>query len=553
MTGTTEPAFDQKLGQLLLGRYRIVRKLGEGGMGAVYEGKHELIGKRLAIKCLHAQYTSNKEVVERFYREANAATAVGNEHIIEVTDVGEFDDGAPFIVMEFLEGIEFGKLIEREGSLRIGRLVHIVTQVCGALSAAHTRGIVHRDMKPENIYLIRRGHDDDFVKVLDFGISKMREQNEAVGGSLTKTGMALGTPYYMPPEQAQGVRDLDHRADVYAVGVILYQGLTGRLPFDADSYPALMVKILTEPAAPPRLFRQDLPEPLEQLVLRAMSKDRALRFQNMEELAAALAPFAGMNDAPVMLSSLRPPGTAETTPFTWTQKRAAENAGTLPSLAAPAKPKRLGLLVGGAALGLVLVAAVGFLARGSKAPPTAAPIPREAPLPVPASVPAPQPAAQPTAAPVAQPVALQPKPTEVQVKISARPATARIYIGDVEFPNPMDAWRPRSLDPVRIRVDAPGYRAVEQLAIFDQDRAIGFELEKGKGVKQLETLGAPAKPLPAKPAVAEAASAPVPAPVVITPVDRPKPPAAAAPAAAPARSTEEGVYQGPSGKIRDNF
>lgn len=548
MTGTTEPAFDTKLGQLLLGRYRIVRKLGEGGMGAVYEGKHELIGKRLAIKCLHTQYTSNKEVVERFHREAHAATSVGNEHIIEVSDVGAFDDGAPFIVMEYLDGIEFGKLIEREGSLPIGRLVHIVSQVCEALAAAHARGIVHRDMKPENIYLIRRGSDSDFVKVLDFGISKMRESNEALGGGLTKTGMALGTPYYMPPEQAQGVRDLDHRADVYAVGVILYQGLTGRLPFDAESYPALMVKILTEPALPPRMFRQGVPELLDQIVMQAMAKDRNQRFQNIEALAQALEQFHGIDDAPVMLASARPSAAGETTPFTWTQKQGETKAGTAASSTAPKKP--VGLLLGGAALGLVLVGGGLALMRSGKAPDRPPNMVAPSPAPTPAPTPAPQPAAQPMVAPTAN-VALQPKPTEVQVKIAAVPKQAHIYIGEIEFPNPMDAWRPRSLDPVRIRVELSGYRTVEQLAIFDQDRAISFELDKGKGVKRLETLGAPppaaaAKAAPGAPSAGAAPAAPA---MVIKPAaNKPE-----APAPGPKAPSEDGVYHGPSGNIRDNF
>jgi eukaryotic-like serine/threonine-protein kinase len=544
MSGQTEPAFDNKLGQLLLGRYRIVRKLGEGGMGAVYEGKHELINKRLAIKCLHPQYMSNKEVVERFYREANAATAVGNEHIIEVSDVGAFDDGSPFMVMEFLEGIEFGRYIEQEGSLPIGRLVHIVSQVCSALAAAHERGIVHRDMKPENIYLVPRERDPHFVKVLDFGISKMREQNEALGGSLTKTGMALGTPYYMPPEQAQGVRDIDHRADVYAVGVILYQGLTGRLPFDAESYPALMVKILTEPPAPPTVFRKDVPDELEAVVMRAMEKDRNRRYQNMNELAEALLPFAGMEGAPVMLATLRPPPGSETTPFTWTQQkgesgRPARGASTVP-------PKKTGVLIMGAGLGLALVAAIVLVLRGGER--TTAPVPSDAPpapMPAPAlvPVPSPQPVAQPMVAP-ALPAALQPKPTEVQVKISAQPSDARIFIGDVEFPNPMDAWRPRSLDPVRLRVEAPGHRSVEQLAIFDQDRAITFELEKGKGVKRLETLGAEKPNAPAPRPVAETPSA------IVKPIAAPQAPA---PAPDKPKPDEDGVYRGPSGTLRDNF
>lgn len=542
-----EEEVDPKVGQLLLGRYRIIRKFGEGGMGAVYEAKHELIGRKLAIKCLHPQFMSNAEVVERFQREANAATAVGNEHIIEVTDVGSFDDGSPFMVMEFLDGVEFGDLLEKEGSLPISRLVHIVTQTCEALAAAHARGIVHRDMKPENIFLIPRGGDDDFVKVLDFGISKMKEHSESLdgSGSLTKTGMALGTPYYMPPEQAQGVKDIDARADVYAVGVILYQGLAGRLPFDAESYPALMVKIMTELPPPMKQYRGDIPDELEQIVYKAMAKDRDERFQSVEDLALALQPFAALNLTPAMLASMRAPQVVETTPFAWSETVEKPAPGQSEAPSAASRSAR-NMIMGAGALAALGVATLFFtLGRG-----TGETTPAAAGLSVP-EVP-PQQAGAPVAptpvAPIAQPlpsgIAVPPKPTEVVVQISATPAKARIFIDDLEFPNPMDAYRPRSLNPVRIRVELPGYRTIEQLAIFDQNRVVSFELEKGTGVKRLAALqsGSGARPsrnIAAKP------RRPSEATVVkkLEPVVKPK----------PAVKKPPEVYKGPSGKIRDEF
>jgi tRNA A-37 threonylcarbamoyl transferase component Bud32 len=537
-------AEDPKVGLLLSGRYRVLKKLGEGGMGAVYEAHHELIGKRLALKCLHPQFMSNREVVERFYREANAATAVGNEHIIEVSDVGKFDDGSPFIIMEFLEGVEFGKLLDTLGSLPVGRLVHIVTQVCEALGAAHARGIVHRDMKPENVYLVKRGAESDFVKVLDFGISKMKESNESLsgGGSLTKTGTALGTPYYMPPEQAQGLRDVDHRADIYAVGVILYQGLTGRLPFDADSYPALMVKIMTDTPLPIGQLRSDVPAELAAVVTRAMCRDRAQRFQSTAELAQALRPFRELDQAPIMLASARPAGSEETTPFGWSEPaRTTEKR--------PASGGR-GLLIGGGVGAMVVIGALVAM-FGSRSP-AVEPEPAAAALapaaPVPAAVPqpvAPEPVPQVQQA-LPMGIAVPPKPTEVQVSIKASPGDARIYIGEVEFPNPMDAWRPRSLDPVRIRVEASGHKTTEQLAIFDQDRKLEFTLEKGKGVKHLESMRAGNAAAPTAPVAV--APAPSEAPVVsVRPVARPEP----APTPEPAPSEE--VYKGPTGRIRSEF
>jgi serine/threonine-protein kinase len=533
----TKPATqDPKLGLLLLGRYRIVQKLGEGGMGAVYEGQHELIGKRLAIKCLHAQFATNPEIVERFYREAQSATAVGNEHIIEVTDVGTFDDGAPFIVMEFLEGIELAKLIEQEGSLSISRLVHIVTQVCGALSAAHARGIVHRDMKPENIYLIRRGADSDFVKVLDFGVSKVRDASDSMGAhALTRTGMAIGTPYYMPPEQAQGVRDLDHRADIYAVGVILYQGLTGHLPFDAESYPALLLKIVSERPAPLRVFRNDLPEALESLVLKAMARDRSDRFQTTQELADALQRFSVLQTMPPESMSRRSAVSAipQTTPFvTAHDQPMTREPSSLPTAPGASRPWLVPAAIGAVAITGVVV----WLARGKPEPTEsllrpAAVVSQAAVVP---GVPA-EPVVARAAEPQQRPEEAVPR--EVQVKISVTPSDARIFIGDQEFPNPMDAFRPRSLDPIRIRVEAKGHETVEQLAIFDQSRQLSFSLAQGRGVRRLDATGAPQ------------AAAPRPAPdkpVEVKPEPAPEPTPAAPPAA-------DGVYRGPTGKLRDEL
>jgi hypothetical protein len=232
------PAVDPNIGLVLQERYRIVRKLGEGGMGRVYEAEHILIRRRVAIKCLHAQYAADPEVVVRFHREALAATSIGNEHIVEVTDMGRFPDGAVYMVLEFLEGRDLGDEIEQHGTLAVGRAVRITRQICEALAAAHSKGIIHRDLKPENIYLIRRGREPDFVKVLDFGVSKFRD---GADGAKTGTGVMIGTPYTMAPEQVEGQKDIDHRLDVYAIGVILYMALVGGPPFRAETIPMLVL------------------------------------------------------------------------------------------------------------------------------------------------------------------------------------------------------------------------------------------------------------------------------------------------------------------------
>jgi hypothetical protein len=311
------------------------------------------------------------------------------------------------------------------------------------------------------------------------------------------------------------------------------------------------VKILTETALPPRTYRQDVPDALDQVVMRAMAKDRNQRFQTMEELAHALSPFAHIDGPPAMIASVHPPAGSETTPFSWAKDGTRSDGTATDAVATKAAVAKKPMTLAVAALaGVMLVTGAVLLTRGGEPRTPATPDAPSNSVPTPAPAPAPQPAAQ-LIAPVpaiAEPV-VAPKPTEVQLKITATPPTARVYIGEVEFPNPTDAWRPRSLDPIRIRVEAPGHRTVEQLAIFDQDRVISFELEKGKGVKRLETLGG-AKPAPAqsdKPVV-EVRPQAQPAQIVTAP---PRP--AAPEPARPTPTDEDGVYRGPSGQIRDNF
>nr|MDQ3037972.1 serine/threonine protein kinase [Myxococcota bacterium] len=302
-----EGGADPRIGMVLQDRYKIVRKLGEGGMGAVYEGEHVLIKRRVAIKCLHAHYANSPEIVARFHREALAATSIRHPNIVEVTDMGRFPDGAFFMVLEFLDGRDWAADLARGGAQSLAKVVHIMTQVCDALAAAHEKGIVHRDLKPENVFLSQRGDDPDFAKVLDFGISKMQDspgdpEAQAKSKGLTRTGMAMGTPYYMAPEQAQGKKDIDHRADIYALGVILFQSLSAQYPFDDESYPMLVVKICTQEAPPIARWRPDLPEPVQTLIARMLAKMPADRPSSCAEVKAALAPYRSHEQAPMIPS-----------------------------------------------------------------------------------------------------------------------------------------------------------------------------------------------------------------------------------------------------------
>ncbi|MCE9573401.1 MAG: protein kinase [Deltaproteobacteria bacterium] len=289
-TSDTSPevAVDPLIDTILNERYQITRKIGQGGMGAVYEAQHTLIGKRVAVKVLLDKYARKEQVVARLEQEARLASSIGHEHIIDITDFGTTSDGRTFVVMEFLEGESLAECLHREGPLPEARILNIVAQVGSALSAAHAKGVVHRDVKPENVFLLRR-KDKDYVKVVDFGISKSMRQTEPgedESPRLTQTGMVLGTPLYMSPEQARGDEELDARIDVYALGVIMYELATGRVPFTGGNYLSIISQVLNDDPIPPRTLRPELSAEFDAVVLRAMAKERDDRYASTDELVA---------------------------------------------------------------------------------------------------------------------------------------------------------------------------------------------------------------------------------------------------------------------------
>jgi len=287
------------IGQFLDGRYLVKKLIGEGGMGLVYEAEHGEIGRRVAVKVLHAAFTRQNEVVARFRAEARAATRIGHPHIVEVLDSGTTVDGAVYFVMEYLEGHDVSELIRREGSLPAARTVAIGREICQALAAAHQAGIIHRDMKPENVFLTRRDGRDDFVKVLDFGIAKTLDYATERVGRLTSPGVAMGTPEYMSPEQAAG-KPTDHRSDIYSVGAILYEMLCGRPPHDGANIMEILTQKATTPPTALGKLRPDLPRELERLVMRMLAQDPAARPQSMEELAVELSRMGGGASEPAI-------------------------------------------------------------------------------------------------------------------------------------------------------------------------------------------------------------------------------------------------------------
>lgn len=325
-------AHDPMLGRMI-GSYRVVALLGEGGMGRVYKGVHPGIGSRVAIKVLHGQAAADGNAVSRFFSEARAVNIIRHESIVNVLDLSTLEHGEPFMVMEYLDGTPLDAMIERQGRLDTGFALRLMSEVLGALQAAHAHGIVHRDLKPANVFVTPSGH----AKVLDFGIAKLRPADGAAG--LTQSGALLGTPYYMSPEQASG-NAVDHRSDLYSSGVMLYEALTGTRPFVAGSLFELLRKHVQENPQPPSSRRRDLPAVLDSVILRALEKDPARRFQSAAEFKAALdsiSPSASYGVAPIATQAMVPPPVAtlqaQTAPA---YPMAPASPGFQPAVTAPA-------------------------------------------------------------------------------------------------------------------------------------------------------------------------------------------------------------------------
>ncbi len=304
------------IGHIIDGRYRVVELIGEGGMGKVYLAEHVEIGKRVALKVLHPSYSRMPDLVERFRREARAASKIGHPNIVDVTDSGTTADGSAYFVMEYLEGVELGGVIEREGALELARAIRIAQQMCRALAGAHAAGIIHRDLKPENVFLTIRDGNADFVKVLDFGIAKTTEAEDLRERRLTSPGMAMGTPEYMAPEQAAG-RQADARCDVYALGAILYEMLTGVPPYQGDNFMEILTKKATVDPVSPSHLRSTIPAQVSQLVMQAMARNPEDRPPSMEAFAyeltkclsgrgVAVANVLGMTTDQHLVASLNP-------------------------------------------------------------------------------------------------------------------------------------------------------------------------------------------------------------------------------------------------------
>jgi serine/threonine-protein kinase len=373
-----------ELGQTV-GNYRITAKIGEGGMGMVYRAEHPVIARRAALKAIHPEFALSPEVISRFVNEAKVISQIGHEHIVDVTDFGRTDAGDFYFIMEYLSGEALSETVHRGGAMAPARALAIAAQIADALEASHACGIVHRDLKPENVFLIERGGTRDFVKVLDFGLAKLAGGDaQADGGRKTRSGMIMGTPYYMAPEQCQGLGDIDGRVDVYALGCILFELLTGMVPFGGETSGEILAKQISMRPPAARGLVAGLPEAVDAVLARALAKDPAERFPSMAAFREALldptawvegTPAAAPADLSARVRTAEPmpraalPGGDARPPGTRTTFREGVGAfATAPALElAPARHRgRAWLAVAGAAA--VLVA----LAAGRSAPSSAA-------------------------------------------------------------------------------------------------------------------------------------------------------------------------------------
>jgi serine/threonine-protein kinase len=430
-----------------IGNYRVTAQLGEGGMGIVYLAEHPAIGRKAAIKVLHPRLAADPEVVSRFFHEARASNAIRHPNIVEAYDYGTRPDGAPYIIMEYLEGESLSARLERAGRLPLRTALDFAQQAAGALAAAHDKAIVHRDLKPDNLFITAdpRVPGGEQLKILDFGIAKLAASVENQISHKTRTGALMGTPLYMSPEQCLGVKEVDHRTDIYSLGCILHEMLCGAPPFVSEGFGALVNMHINEP--PPRVSKQrpDVPPAVERLILRMLAKKAEERFPSMLAVQQAIAPELARAPQP-RPSELGPavtPGTAQ---------RAVLNATTLSAAAsAPSGPepgpvsRRRGLRVGLAAA--VLLAAGGAVvvalrAPARSAPPVAAAAPVATPAPPPASAPTPPPA-----------------PATIEAQLDSTPRGALVSIDGVVIGTTPMTWRtPPSQHPTTLTFALDGYK-----------------------------------------------------------------------------------------------
>lgn len=455
MTSPTENASTIRPGDIIGGKYRVEKVIGQGGMGTVVRARHTLLEQDVAIKVLANELAADPQYAARFLREAQTAVSIKGEHVVRVLDVGTRENGAPFMVMEYLQGKDLAAIVEESGPLHVSDAVDYMLQACEALAEAHAAGLTHRDIKPSNLFLAKRSDGSPLVKLLDFGIAKPASATDT---RLTATGAAMGSPSYMSPEQVRNAKDVDHRSDIWSLGASLHELLAGTPPFRAETFPALCAAIIADDPTPLRSVRKDAPLDLEGVITKCLEKKIDNRYQDVGALALALAPFGGPDSRvsveritkiikPIQISMEAPAPriSIASSPSIHTSAFAATAASTSVNvLAAPPQPKRSPVVY--VLFGVVAVfAAAGIYlgvrdkpqdpaATGESTPTTAA---MNSTLPV-VSVAAPLPVAVPSAS---APAPSGPSPTDlVDAAMRAQLASAGPHGG---VPNaPLSTARP---------------------------------------------------------------------------------------------------------------
>jgi len=482
---------DPLVGTTIDGRYQVEKKIGEGGMGVVYLAKHAMIGNRCALKVLRGEMAAEGEVSERFIQEARAAAAIGNDHIIQITDFGQLPDGSAYFVMEFLDGHALHDVIEENAHLPAERVVDIMVQCCEGLAAAHASEIVHRDLKPDNIFLVRKGNNDDFVKILDFGIAKV--QSGESGKRLTKTGMIFGTPQYMSPEQAAGT-GVDARTDIYSLGIIMYEMLCGHVPFEADTFMGVLTKHLYEEPIPPRRLVPpvDLPQNVEAILLKAIAKKPDKRYLSMNELAEDLRAVAEGRTPEIVYDQMRQTSNTTVPPPSPTQivgsKGSSRSHSETRTVGKPKWPifAGIGAVVVLGAVAAILFSGGGGNGKGAEASP---PITQKKALGVEA-----QSKVEPTPPVENKPAVVEPTPTLEApsiVKMTSVPEGAELYQGDALMGKlPFDLVKPKVGDaPITYTVKLDGYQDKEIVVSSGTPDAFPVELDKVKHSEKKKTEG----------------------------------------------------------------
>jgi hypothetical protein len=565
-----------------IGNYVVRRLLGQGGMGSVYFAEHPTIGKRVALKVLHAEFAVQPEIVNRFFNEAKSVNDIQHPNIVDIIDFGTLPPISPndppfvYFFMEYIEGTSVTDLIAREGPLPPARALAIALQIADALAASHHKGIVHRDLKSDNVMLLRRGQHD-FVKLLDFGIAKMT--GNATSSQRTRTGIVMGTPQYMSPEQCEGRSSIDHRTDIYALGILLYQMLTGRVPFVGANFGEVLVQQMAFPPLAPSLIVPQISPHLEQVVLKALEKRQEHRYARMDDMILALrdpvqyveAQGPGFLVSPVLRDPALVGSRAAMAIFgTGAGQGGTTLGGAAGQTAGPQTKQRTGRAIKlGLAGGVAAVIAVAIAMSVRHAPPETSPGGTVAQSPVAAppgpAAPSPAPQAQATPSspaavapqpPSAAPQAASPAPAAaagatpatpsaapagasgapaqpatpavraVSITVASTPPGARVFVGGeptARGTTPFVLDGARDAAPIEIRLVLPGYRPHKRLIEFDRDREIRTVLDRLSG-----PASAAGKPASAAPAAAKPAAA---APAVTKPAETP--PAAAKPAETP--------------------